>query len=244
MSTNARATTTSASERAASHGAAPDVGVVDFGDLGRDEPISRKFGEDRGPCLDRYYIERFLLAHAADVRGRVLEVADNAYTKKFGDDRVTQSDVLHAVPDNRRATIVGDLTRPGDLPVEAFDCVILTQTLQHVFDAAGALSSVRRTLRPGGVLLCTVPGISQISRYDMDRWGDYWRFTTLSLRRLSEAAFPHDHHEVRTWGNVRVATAFLHGLCVDDVGADHLLRVDEDYQVLLTLRVRKSEFSK
>ena len=38
-------------------------------------------------------------------------------------------------------------------------------------------------------MLATVPGISQISRYDMDRWGDFWRFTTLSMRRLFEQSF-------------------------------------------------------
>ncbi len=225
---------------AATSDASPRVGMVDLGDFDRDDPISRKFGFDRGMCIDRFYIERFLAQHASDIRGRVLEVADNAYTKQFGGARVTQSDILHAQPGHRHATIVGDLTKPEDFPAAAFDCVILTQTLQHVYEVRRALATVRHTLRPGGVALCTVPGISQISRYDMDRWGDFWRFTTLSLRCLCEDAFPGDDHQIRAWGNVRAATAFLHGLCVADVGETGLLNADEDYQMLLTARLCKS----
>jgi hypothetical protein len=43
--------------------------------------------------LDRYYIEAFLGRHAADIRGRTLEIGDDTYTLRFGG-RVTQSDVL------------------------------------------------------------------------------------------------------------------------------------------------------
>lgn len=44
--------------------------------LARLDPVSRTFGFDRGKPVDRWYIERFLAAHADDVRGRVLEVAE------------------------------------------------------------------------------------------------------------------------------------------------------------------------
>ncbi len=220
----------------------PAVGSVDLGDLDRLEPISRKFGFDRGQCIDRFYIERFLKAQSADIRGFVLEVADDTYTRMFGTD-VRQSDVLHAVPGNRRATLVGDLTQPEQFPHSVFDCVILTQTLQHIYDVRAALGTVRRMLRPGGVALITVPGIGQISRYDMDRWGDYWRFTTASLARLLGDVFVADAAAVEAWGNVRAAVAFLHGLCVEDIGEAGLLNGDDDYQLVLTARVCKSEAS-
>ena len=44
------------------------------------EPLSRRFGLDRGRPVDRVFIERWLEAHAADVRGRVLEVYEPTYT--------------------------------------------------------------------------------------------------------------------------------------------------------------------
>jgi len=66
----------------------PPVGYIRFGSLRRVMPISRKWGFDRGLPIDRYYIERFLSAHALDICGYVLEIQDNAYTRKFG---VTES---------------------------------------------------------------------------------------------------------------------------------------------------------
>jgi hypothetical protein len=52
-------------------------------------------GFDRGLPIDRYYIERFLQTHSADIRRHVLEVGDNAYTRRFGGNRVTKSDVIN-----------------------------------------------------------------------------------------------------------------------------------------------------
>jgi len=207
--------------------------------LRRLEPVSRKFGFDRGQCIDRYYIERFLNANREAVRGRVLEVAENTYTRQFGGERVTQSDVLHAEPGHRSATIVADLTKADDLPADAFDCIILTQTLQHIYDLKAAIRTLHRILKPGGVLLCTAPGISQISRYDMDRWGDFWRFTTLSARRLFEEVFPPANVQIESHGNVLVAVAFLHGLAVHEVDQAALDADDPDYQVLLSIRAEK-----
>ena len=216
----------------------PPVGQVDFGSLRRLAPISRRWGKDRGGApIDRYYIERFLAAHAADIRGRVLEVGDDTYTRRFGADAVERRDVLHAQPGNPQATIVADLARGGDeLPAAVFDCVILTQVLSVISDPGAAVRTVHRILRPGGVVLATVPGISQVSRWDMERWGDYWRFTTLSARRLFEAGFPPELVSVAPHGNVLASIAFLHGLAAQDLRPDELDHNDPDYQLLITVR--------
>ncbi len=203
------------------------------------EPVSRKFGFDRGQCIDRHYIERFLEVNCEDIRGRVLEVAENTYTRRFGGQRVVQSDILHAAAGHRSTTIVADLTRADHVPADAFDCIVLTQTLQHIYDVKAAICTLHRILRPGGVLLATVPGISQISRFDMDRWGDFWRFTTLSAARLFGEAFPAANLRIESHGNVRVAVAFLHGLAVHEVDRGVLDADDPDYQVLITIRAEK-----
>ena len=75
----------------------PPVGWVRFGDLRQLRPISSDYGNSRGLEIDRYYIEKFLTEFSTDVRGRVLEIKHNAYTRRYGGDRVTQSDVLHPV---------------------------------------------------------------------------------------------------------------------------------------------------
>jgi hypothetical protein len=63
--------------------------------------------------------------------------------RKFGGDRVNRSDVLHAVPGNPNATLVGDLVTGQGVPREKFDC---------------RCSQVFAALRPGGVLLAAVSG--------------------------------------------------------------------------------------
>ena len=105
--------------------ASPRVGHVRFGDLRRLRPISREFGYDRGLPVDRHYIEAFLARRADDIHGRVMEIGDSTYTRRFGGARVTQHDVLHVNP-VAEATFVGDLTCAGHLPSDAFDCVVLT----------------------------------------------------------------------------------------------------------------------
>jgi SAM-dependent methyltransferase len=202
-------------------------------------PVSRLFGTDRGTPIDRHYIERFLDANQAAIHGRVLEVGDATYTTQFGGSRVTQSDVLHATPGNRKATLVGDLASGLGIPSGAFDCIILTQVLPFLFDVRGAIHTVYAALRPGGTVLATVPGISQISRYDMDRWGDFWRFTSLSARKTFETEFSADGVMVETFGNVWIATAFLQGLALHEVTAAELKHNDPDYEVIITVKATK-----
>jgi hypothetical protein len=217
------------------------VGAVRFGSLRRTTPISAVWGWDRGGLpVDRYYIESFLAAHAADVRGRVLECKDDAYARKFGGDRVTRIDVLHATPGNPHATIVADLSQGKDIPSQGFDCVILTQVLQFIFDVGAAVHTLHRILQPGGIVLATVPGLSKISRSDMVRGGEYWRFTTLSLRRLFEKSFAPADITVGAEGNVLSAVAFLHGLASRELTVPELEVHDPDYEVLITLRAVKS----
>jgi SAM-dependent methyltransferase len=211
----------------------PAVGDVVLGSLDRVTPISANWGFDRGQPVDRYYIETFLEASRAKIVGRVLEVADNAYTRRFGGDQVTHSDILHDAPGHSRATIIADLTAPDSAPEEQFDCVISTQTLQLIYDLPSALQSLHRMLRPGGTLLLTVPGITAISREDMDRHGDFWRFTSASVRRSLLDFFDPDRIVVKAYGNVYAATAFLQGLAVEELDQEKLDFFDPDYEVLL-----------
>ena len=124
------------------------VGQVRFGSLRRLHPIGDVFGVKRGQsvdrCIDRYYITAFLARHAADIHGHVLEIADDTYTRRFGGDHVQCADVLHAVPGNPAATIVADLTSATNVPSARFDCIILTQTLQYIYDLRAALRTVHR----------------------------------------------------------------------------------------------------
>jgi len=200
-------------------------------------PISRQFGFDRGQPIDRYYIESFLRKHSDTIHGHVLEIGDDKYTREFGA-RVARSDVLD-VAGGRHATIVADLATAKDIASDSFDCIILTQTLQFIYDFKAAIRTLYRILRPQGVLLGTFPGISQISRYDMERWGEYWRFTTLSTLRLFEEVFSPENIQVQSHGNVLAAVAFLHGLAAEELSKQELDYHDPDYELLITLKAQK-----
>ena len=213
------------------------IGRVNFGNLRRLTPISNIFGFDRGRPIDRYYIENFLSQYANDIHGRVLEIEDDSYTRQFGGTRVTTRDVLHVTEGNPKATFVGDLTCAEHIPSNIFDCVILTQTLQLIFDMNAALKTLYRILKPGGVLLATLPGISPI---DTD-WNGvyYWGFTTLSAQKLFTEIFPEENVIVEAYGNVLAAIAFLEGLAVEDIRAEELDYRDPAYQVSITVRAVK-----
>lgn len=219
----------------------PRSGAVKYNRLWQLIPISRIYGWNRGSPIDRYYIDQFLFAHTSDIRGHVLEIGDNRYTRKFGGGTVGRSDVLHVVEGAPDATIVADLTCANHIPSDTFDCIICTQTLQMIYDVRAALRHIYRILKPEGVLLATSHGISKIGRREgIDPWGEYWRFTTQSARRLFEEIFPAANISVKTNGNVLAAIAFLHGLAAEELRKEELDYFDPDYEVLITVRAVKS----
>lgn len=218
----------------------PRLPLIDLGDLRRLAPVDAGFGTGRGKPIDRHYIEAFLESCSADIKGRVLEVAESAYTDRYGQQRVTQREVLHIDPAHAPATFVGDLADGDSLPSEAFDCFICTQTLQYVYPLEQAAATMQRILKPGGVLLLTVPGISQISPYDREHWGEHWRFTPQSVQRLLASSFEESDIEVQGHGNVLASIGFLHGLACEDLTEAELDHQDDRYPMLVTARAVKN----
>lgn len=218
---------------------APALGKVDMGDLGSPYPVSMDFGFDRGQPIDRYYVERFLERHAGDVRGTVLEIGENAYSHRIGGDRVERQEILDNDARNPNATLIGDIADPAVLRNETFDCMILTQTLHFIYDFRGTIKRIHAALKPGGVVLLTVPGISQIDR---GAWGAnwYWAFTHASIQRLFTEVFGEEAVHVEHHGNVFAATAFLQGLAVSEVDVSKLDVVDDAYQVIVAVRAQRA----
>jgi glycosyltransferase involved in cell wall biosynthesis len=216
----------------------PPVGKINAGDFERTTPFSFDFGFDRGGPIDRYYIEGFLGANADVITGRVLEISDNAYTVKYGGARVAKSDILHIDSSNEKATYIGDLTDVPEIMDNSFDCIILTQTLHFIYDFKAALRTCYRILKPGGCLLLTVPGISHI---DHGEWRDYWlwSFTDKSMRKIMSEVFNPESVEIKTYGNVYVAAAFLYGMGLPEFKKQFLDHHDSAYQVIISVRAIK-----
>lgn len=214
--------------------------AIRLGVLRQPTPLHREFGWARGIPIDRHYIEGFLDAHRADIRGDVLEaaIAPN-YTQKYGGDRVTRSHILYPVPGEPGTTLVGDLSTGEGIPEEAFDAIILTQVFQFIYDMPAAVTNCRRALKSDGVLLATFAGISQISRTDMDQWGEYWRVTDASARRMFGNVFGPENVTVEVYGNVLAACAFLHGMVITDLTKRELDYQDPNYQLIIAVRAVK-----
>ena len=197
-------------------------------------PLSAHFGLDRGTPIDRYYIEKFLLDQSGDIRGVALEIVDSTYSKRFGGDQVTTQHVADINDDNPSATIVGDISDPKILPDQAFDCIVLTQTLHLIYDLKGVVRQLRRALKPGGVLLVTAPGITPARPAKDYRW--YWSLTPDSLQRLLAEAFDPANVQIHSYGNLFAATAFLHGAALEEIDTGRLDPVDPAFPVIVAGR--------
>jgi SAM-dependent methyltransferase len=217
---------------------APDTKQWDWGDLRRLQPVSHEFGYDRGLPVDRYYIDRFLERHRRDVAGRTLEIGDDGYTRRYGGDRTTRRDVLHVHGRNPAATIVGDLVDAPQIADETFDCIVVTQTLHLIYDIDCAVATLHRILRPGGVVLATFPGISQLSG---DEWSHTWSWALDSrlARRLFASRFGERNVTVETHGNSLAAAAFLHGLATVELAPAQLDAEETGCELLVAVRAVK-----
>jgi SAM-dependent methyltransferase len=186
--------------------------------------------------VDRYYIEAFLRQHADDLRGRVLEVGDDRYASALRGDAVESISVLNLAPTGIPNEIVDDLARPQRLHAQTFDCVITVQTLHLIYELESALETLACVLRPNGVLLATMPGISRISSDPEGIWRDQWRLTCASATRAFGDVFAAENVRVRGYGNVLTAIAFLHGIAAEELDPSELDFRDPAYDVLVGVR--------
>ena len=202
----------------------------------RTKPLSYQWGADRGTPVDRYYIERFLAEHAVDIRGRVLEIAEDSYTRRFGS-AVQQVDVLDIDRGNPRATLLADLSQPNTVPSGSINCFILMQTLHFIYDFKAALQNAHRVLKPGGVLLASMPVVSRLC--DEPPQDDFWRFTPLACARLFSEFFGSANVQVASYGNVLTASAFLYGMATEDLSRRELDSFDPLFPVVACVRAVK-----
>jgi SAM-dependent methyltransferase len=203
-----------------------------FAASGIHRPISGHWGYDRGQPIDRWYIERFLESCREDVRGDALEVKSADYVRRYGSG-LRRVEVLDVDESNDQATVVGDLSGEPFVEAESFDCFVLTQTLQYVFDLDSAIRNAHRVLRPGGVLLVTVPALSRLTHeLELD---DFWRFTTASIQRLLAPVFGSEVN-VATRGNLVSSIAFLTGLAAGELTERELAEDDLRFPVVVTAR--------
>jgi SAM-dependent methyltransferase len=227
-----------ARERELLGGQAVPLAPTQVGGDARTTPIARDWGFSRGTPVDRYYINGFLEACAADVCGVVLDVQEADNARRIGGDRIARVDVIDVDARNPRATVIADLRCAPNVPSDSYDCIVLTQTLHLVDDMPAVVAECARLLRPGGVLLATMPCASRLAN-DYGPAHDHWRVTAAAARRLFTEQFG-PAVRVETCGNVAVTAAFLYGLAVHELAPATLDFHDPHYPLLVTVRAQKS----
>lgn len=201
------------------------------------KPLSERFGLEYGKAIDRYYIEKFLSENKRYITGDVMEMAENTYTNMYGEN-IKHAYAMH-VNGWGENCIKGNLETGEGISENSIDCFICTQTIQFIYDIHSMVKNIYKMLKPGGTALVTAHCLGQISLYDYHNWGEYWRFTDMSMRRLFAESFDEDKVTVKLWGNVKTAIAFQYGLCAENLQETDFAFHDEQYPVIVTAFVRK-----
>lgn len=202
-------------------------------------PISRSFGGEYGTPVDRIYIERFLEQSKMDICGTVMEIESDDYIKRFGGDRVADEIILHVKGWGGPNVLKGNFETGEGLSENMIDSLICTQTLQYIYDLPEAAKNIYKIIRPGGVALITVPGIKSLSRYHDANWGEQWSFTTKSLFKIFADVFGAENVQVCSYGNIKITTAYLWGVCAEVLKAEDFEYDDEQFPFIITARAKK-----
>ena len=155
-----------------------------------------------------WHARRWLRPHVEELRGRLLDVGcgDRPYELwvQRGRESVT-SYVGIDIHDGPRVDIVIEPDRSWPIDDTSVDCILFNQVLEHVASPHQVLAELARVLRPGGVLLATVPFIYPAHGLPHD----YARFTINGIQRMFEQDY--EVVEIVPLGRVgtSLATIFL-----------------------------------
>jgi SAM-dependent methyltransferase len=98
----------------------------------------------------------------------------------LGNKWATMDNVAYLKPD-----IVADLCDTG-LDPEQFDLIIVSQTLEHIYDFTKAIIECERLLKKDGYLIIDCPFLYPF--HGTQDYGDYWRISHQAMRKQLQSA--------------------------------------------------------
>lgn len=199
------------------------------------EPLSMKFGFDRGTPIDRFWMNDFLTKNQNLIKGHCLEVTDDAYLVQYGGKKVTKTDVLDIDRKNKKATIYGDIQNLDMIKDDTYDCIILTNVLGIIPDYEAAVRECHRILKPGGTLLLTVSSFSPTR----DLEANLWRFTVTSAKFVFGKYFSPKKLDIQSYGNVLTGQCFWVGMSQEELTLEELSYQDPRFSCLVAVKATK-----
>jgi SAM-dependent methyltransferase len=190
------------------------------------------YGFDRGTPIDRYYVDKFLSARSALISGRVLEIQTTDHARRYG----SGATVMHTLDINPsfHPTYLCDLAAADIVASASYDCFLLPNTLCFLRDLEIALRQARRIVRPGGVILATVPVFVPLTPDAVD----YWHASADGWRVIASRSWPDCEIHVDSYGNCLAAAAAMYGVAAEELNDDELDAADPRYPVLVTIECR------
>jgi SAM-dependent methyltransferase len=117
------------------------------------------------------------------VKGKTIDLGCG--TMPFENLLVSKATVYHTLdlwPHSEKVTYIGDIQDMSMIASASYDSAICFEVLEHVSTPSLAINEIYRILRPGGILIISVPHLSRLH----DEPYDYFRFTKYGLRCLLE----------------------------------------------------------
>jgi SAM-dependent methyltransferase len=138
--------------------------------------------------MRRYYLDKILCDGGLEFKGTVLDIGGQRVNRRgrfqIPENKLGSWMTLNSNPDHE-PDIVCELPeiKCDDLSV---DTVLMTETIEYIFDVEALLKEIHRVLKDGGRFYLSAPLFNPIHG---DHQTDYYRFTESFYRKLFENRF-------------------------------------------------------
>jgi len=199
-------------------------------------------GAPRGEAIVRWYWERFLESHRADIRGNCLELGSQVTTRRLGGSAVTERSALDLSRHDPEVTVIADLSRADGIAGDGYDCFIIPFTMHLIYDVEAALYHSLRLLRPGGVLLVNFPCVDYYFHGGLDMGTGrplfvFWWFTPIQVENLfKRVGLGRADYEMHIDGNLFARVAYQMNMPAEELSSEELNHVDVGHPLLISVR--------
>jgi ubiquinone/menaquinone biosynthesis C-methylase UbiE len=147
--------------------------------------------------LFNYRFRKWKISKHVPASGRILDIGSGTAPVSPDLKRTVVADVSEEAMRNVECAskAVTSITEMSFAPA-SFDCILCSEVLEHVADDVKAMSELRRVLKPGGVLVVTVPFQKRFWAEDDEYVGHVRRYDPGELEQKLQAG---GFHNVKTY---------------------------------------------